>query len=281
MKEKCLYQISQIPDNERVLIISEGLHRIASHVETLNKTLSVLSNKENRRGYSILRQTCEEEAAKYLILIDYLRHSRRNIDSKHKFIEYFYNHFVRLLYADYYYTSPATWGEVKDYIEQQRPSLYLDGPMRIEWIFRNELLLKREQKIYVDYVEMDGNHRWIGPDEIEIYDTGEWEIKSNIINLVLAMEEICISDPHSLFTIESEWSSFILKDNTHWQDILKMNRLVINKIMTKVKKINNKMIKSTKLVNDNWSFPLINVDLKMKKIKENELKEIQNNWWPE
>ncbi len=128
---------------------------------------------------------------------------------------------------------------------------------------------------------MDGNQQWIGPDEIEMADIEEWELNSYIISLVLAMDVIGFSETDSLFIIESEWSEFTLTEQTHWQDILKMNKNIIGKIVNNRGVRTDEKIDSIKLVFDNWSFPLIDVELTTKNISENDLKEIQNNLSPE
>jgi len=125
--------------------------------------MNILKDNSDWRGYSLVQTLAEEEAGKYLILLDYVRYSNRDKGIADKHLRYFYDHFVRLLYAQLCQIRPATWGEILDWLERQRRSVFTDGPNDVDWVFRNELIQNREGALYVDYVDMDGESFWISP----------------------------------------------------------------------------------------------------------------------
>jgi hypothetical protein len=49
------------------------------------------------------------------------------------------------------------------YVDLLRRNYYLDGPNDVDWLFRNEIMAEREERLYVDYVETDDGDMWISP----------------------------------------------------------------------------------------------------------------------
>ena len=65
----------------------------------------------------------------------------------------------------------------------------MDGLLGVEWIFRNELIDKREREIYVDYIEMDNKDIWTSPKDYEDIDLKPWELRSDITYLIIFMQK--------------------------------------------------------------------------------------------
>ncbi|MDY6895129.1 MAG: hypothetical protein SVO01_06920 [Thermotogota bacterium] len=278
MKEKNLSYLCQINENDKREIISDGLNKIIENVFILLKSLERLSDESTVRGYRILENIIEEECSKYLILIDYLRIINNDENYRSKLIKYFYNHFTRLLYAEYCSIRPATYREVKEYIEKRRDSLYTDGYFGVEYIFRNDLLQKREQQMYVDLVEIEGENKWIGPDFYDQTSSYDYMISSSIIKLVLCMNECYFSDKNSLDIINNTWKKYEIKEDTHWKEIEYKNKETIDSI-----KENFEIEKENccSYIKKNWLFPLYQLDLSMKKINRKDLVERRENYNPD
>ena len=73
--------------------------------------------------------------------------------------------------------------------------------MDVDWIFRNEVLTTREQRLYVDYVEYDdGSRRWEGPAErAELYDVPYSLLARSsptVIHLVEALDAVGLLTMH-------------------------------------------------------------------------------------
>lgn len=280
MKVKYIKKLCQISIDERIKAISKGLDLLIENVISIKKSSNRIQKVETARGYKILRQISEEEAAKFLILIDYIRCSGKHSKWQSRQLEYFYDHFVRCLYLEYCVTRPATWKEVCDWVEMNRQSKYLNGPLGIEWIFRNRLIDKRECEIYVDYIEMDNKSKWRSPKEYEDIVFKPWELKSDITHLIILMWKCGFTKYEALKEIKDEWENFNLKSNTPWGEIKTKNLNTIEKLSAKgiiPEGINKNKINE---IVDRWYFPLYSLDLKEKEVNEKELKEIQRRWRP-
>lgn len=281
MKAKSLKVISEFDETKRNAVLSEGLYLIWENVESLIKSMETLSDQSTQRGYCVLRNLAEEEAAKYLIILDYLRLPEKNSTQRSRQLKHFYNHFSRLLYVSYCDIRPATWNEVCRFVEDERPSLYLDGPNDIDWIFRNRLIQKREQAMYVDFTGMDEDYHWIGPAELQLSGFVESKLQSHILKLVESMHRLGFAEVSSLEIIQETWKDLVLQPKTHWKEIEHLNETSIARILKAKEPINEKTTdKLIMWVQDHWYFPLGSLDLNEKKIKEKDLKEIRNSWYP-
>jgi len=161
-----------------------------------------------------------------------------------------------------------------------RKSRFLDGPLGVEWIFRNELIDKREREIYVDYIEMDNKNIWTSPKDYEDIDSKPWELKSDITSLIILMQKCGFTKYKALKEIKDEWEEFNLNPNTHWGEIRVKNLNTIERLSTKgiiSKEIDENEISE---ILDRWYFPLYSLDLKEKEVDEKDLKEIQRRWRP-
>ena len=105
------------------------------------------------RASEVMRGIAEEEAAKFLILMDYVRCP---LHSEHRaqVLKRFYGHVAKRVHAmACSYERIASFGELSNFVEDECRPLYLDGPNGIDWIFPNSIAAEREQRLYVDYVQ--------------------------------------------------------------------------------------------------------------------------------
>jgi AbiV family abortive infection protein len=164
MKVRSLSLIQQLKYPVQLAEISCGMETITENVFKLSACTNALRIDEYERGCRVLKYLMEEESAKVLILMDYVRLPLAEPEKSSRQLKYFYDHFVRCLYVETYNTlKPANWAEVCTWVRQETPSLYLDGPNDVDWIFRNDLIQQRETALYVDYVALDDDRRWYGP----------------------------------------------------------------------------------------------------------------------
>jgi hypothetical protein len=161
------------------------------------------------------------------------------------------------------------------WVEQQRPSLYLDGPNDVDWIFRNDMIQHREQAMYVDYVEMDSTPQWIGPEQIEVAGLEEWQIPSRIIELVLCMHRLRLFDAANLATIEKEWALESLDPSVEWKHVEAKNRNVLRAAASLIPNPTKKEMECAQIVADEWLFPLGGIELSQRTVDEEELRRRQ------
>lgn len=154
-RHKSLVQLSSQPLHTFTEVLSEGMALIAEHVSTLASGASLLAAMSSPRGAEVLRVVAEEEAAKYLILLDATRFDYKEQGDRSRQLKRFSDHLPKGIYVRSYRGSPATYGEIVRYADRLRDDLYLDGPNDIDWIFRNEILAERDERLYVDFVDSD------------------------------------------------------------------------------------------------------------------------------
>ncbi len=198
MHEKAIADLDQLPDRRFFEEVSTGLQHIVENVTSIESDARRLTDQRRQRGAWILRAVAEEEAAKYLILLDAVRCSRggRRLLAAH--LCRFNQHLAKGLYAKCAYLQSATFGELRKYIDQEREQYYLDGPNDIDWIFRNHILQHREESFYVDYVESDREHFWLSPQR---YDEPIYKYRPAVIRLVQDLHTVGFSSSAALALI--------------------------------------------------------------------------------
>lgn len=279
MDVRRLSTISNLPWAKRIVAISDGLKAIHRNIASLRDTMKILKDNSDWRGYSLVQTLAEEEAGKYLILLDYVRYTNRDKAMADKHLRYFYDHFVRLLYAQLCQIRPATWGEILDWLERQRRSVFTDGPNDVDWVFRNEIVQNREGALYVDYVDMDGEAFWISPTDRDWNMQGMPELADSlVIGLVERLEYVGTSSTCALKEINEEWADLRLEPSTHWQEIRSKNIATLKRVEA-CRGSEEEIPRSVALgIIDTWSFPLHGVDLEIIKVNRAELEEFRQNY---
>ena len=82
MKNRALKLIGQYRDDKLFDFLSEGLDHIFENVFLIETDAKQLAASEKFRGARILRLFAEEEAGKFLILLDIVRCKRSTVDFK-------------------------------------------------------------------------------------------------------------------------------------------------------------------------------------------------------
>lgn len=164
--------------------------------------------------------------------------------------------------------APADFAEVRRMVESMRPSLYLDGPSGVDWIFRNRLLANREEGLYVDYVHDDEGNRWLTPatsDEISFGGPSP-----AIRELVGSLERLgAMTEPGLAITAEA-WAQVKITDNTHWQEVVQVNHEVAAKLIGEGLG-KDATDADVKRVTGGWTFPLSDLDLSMIEVSRADL----------
>ncbi|MGM7670278.1 AbiV family abortive infection protein [Microbacterium sp. A93] len=277
MQARRLSSIVQVPKHDRFEILSEGLKMISENLSVLVSDIKELDERRRYRAAAVLRVFAEEEAAKVLIILDLARAGWSDAGVVQRTIRSFYNHLSRGLYVKAYEWAPADLAEVRRYIEQDRREFYLDGPMDVDWIFANEVVSGREERLYVDYVEdEDGEGRWVGPkDHSEIYEDPMFFRTpriSRIIRLVEHMSEIGLLATTGLEATRKVFDGVALEDSTRWGKLQDLNVQVIKRLsLSRCYTVSDH--EALLFVIEHWTFPLTGLDLTMKRIDPNQLKQ--------
>jgi AbiV family abortive infection protein len=280
MRTKAIKDLGQLSDTDFFHEVSIGLEHILNNALRLENDANILHNQKCPQGYRILRGMAEEEAAKFLILIDAVRCPRNPPEVFIKQLKRFNDHLAKGIYAEYFTWRPATFGEVVKYIEDMRREYYLDGPNDIDWIFRNRVLQGREETIYVDYAETDEGHSWIAPrPEIEFLLISSIIIEPEVLAVARAIKEIGCTNSQSLKLMADTWRPIKMAKDFHWQDLRQLNAGLLEKMKEAGLLIEQPQETYNKII-DNRLFPLYSVDLGIISVNRKELKEMQDRWAP-
>ena len=260
--------ILQLPVGARLDAISQGLELLVGRVESLGLDLAYLERGEHSRAWNVIAASSEEEAAKALILLDLVRMDPRDSKGASRQLSYFYSHLARLIYVEVAQISPADFAEVRSFVDLMRPSHYLDGPNDVDWIFRNQLLARREETLYVDYVEDEEGARWITPDA---RDDLIFSYSTPIQDLVLSLHRIGSTSRAGLQVIADAWRGQSIEDSTHWQEARALNRRIVEDLVKKGLSLPDASNEDADRVTDRWTFPLSGLDLAQLEVSMEEL----------
>jgi hypothetical protein len=171
---------------------------------------------------------------------------------------------------------PANLLELRRYTEKLRKAFYLDGPNGYDWIFRNDIIQAREQALYVDYVESDGEFTWWSPGGFHDDELFSRHYKiPNVIRLVTAMHNIGFSSPDALAVIAQVWRPMQWHDGSTYQELAQCIESTLDALDAKALLI--RTLPDIRLVLESWTFPLYDVDLSQVDVDMEQLKEVQDN----
>ncbi|WP_327038951.1 hypothetical protein [Micromonospora maris] len=276
-----LKSVLNLPEQRRFAVMAEGMDRLASSVAILAADAAALAGSRRHQSAAVLRCFADEEAAKILILLDVARAGWKDRTAVEDLLRWFYRHLARGLYVQAYDGRPADLAEVRRYVNGLRAEFYLDGPTGDDWIFRNEIMAGREERLYVDYAsDEDGIGRWTGPaDRAAMFDEPyRFPAPPSVaVQLVAAMYRIGLVSHAGLEATGKVWQGLTVDDTTHWTQMRPHNVAVVERLAAKgLIPDNEEGWHAARFVCDHWSFPLYSLDLDMEKVAIAELQRARN-----
>lgn len=275
MQTKAIGNLSQLSDDKLFAELEPGIELCWQNAKTILDHAQVLAANKHIRGANILQAVAEEEAAKILILFDVVRCPRR--PSSQRFsdqLKRFYDHLAKGIYVEHSRARPATFGEVLRWVETETKDYYLDGPNGFDWIFYNDILCKREERMYVDYVHNDNRQQWVGPDRFEFEPLFPDKCTSAVIGIA---SSLCESNYHryaALKSIASIWRVLEIDEGWSWNKLREWNLTTFATLSD-----NNLLAEASgqhkRTLVDEWPFPLYGCDLGKKMVKKKDLEELQ------
>lgn len=207
-----LSAICRMDEKERLAFLDEGLHVILASAEGFWTAAEALGDQP--READVLDGFAREEAAKILILLDLHRcpkaHKAERIGT---FVRWYYDHLARLLYAAAVGWRPVTKGELRSYIDRERRSHVVDGPVG-EWIMPAGPVVERERRLYADVERFDDhNLLWNVPRSWR--ERLQWAHirRPDILNLAVAMRNLGFFTAEGLRIMSDVWGGQSLNDD--------------------------------------------------------------------
>jgi len=284
VKPRAIKDLSQLNDAELFSEMSKGLRLCVGNSLRLWRDARRLRVSRRPQGFEILQLFVEEEAAKFHILLDAVRCPRQPADRFARQLGYFNHHLSKGLYAEYYnFAHPSGLAEVERYMDRERQTLYLDGANDVDWVFRNDILRRREESIYVDYVayvdSVRDEHHWHSPDPRLM---GLWLLSSRprVLDMALAIHSAGMTTPAALTRIADLWRASPMDDTVKWPALRELNVRTLN-ALEESKLLRVRPDSVYRCIANDWLFPLYPLDLGELKIDPEELREAQRNWSPD
>jgi AbiV family abortive infection protein len=284
MKTKAIKDLSQLSDKDLFEEIAEGLALVIENATRIEDDSIFLAESAHSRGCEILRSVAEEEAAKFLILLDAVRCDRSaNSDNFSRQLGYFNEHLAKLIYAESSSFRLANFGEIRELIESMREEYYLDGPEGVEWIFPNRIIHERQKKMYVDYIESDGKHNWTSPEPLRCFEKGNrifCKLPTDVLKLVNALNEAGCTKPDALRVIGFKWRPVKMTDDFPIYKLRELN-LETLEALEKNGLLGEQPQKVYTTIVNRWFFPLYSLNLRVEKVDQSSLRNIQKEWAPD
>lgn len=220
MRARAIAALNAHADDRFFQEIGSGLELIAQHASRLAEAAVRLAEDHQGRAMRVMELIASEEAAKYLVLLDAVRCPIHPPRRRVRQLKRFNNHLPKGIYAASVNARPAHFGELLGFIRSMRQAFYLDGPTGMDWIFRNEVRSRREEALYVDYVEAEMEHRWWAPHPVwDDPSMTRMHVVPRVVKLVEAMNIAGFHAVPSLRTIANMWRAFDPDPDTHTTEL--------------------------------------------------------------
>jgi hypothetical protein len=280
MEPRMVHLLAGVPDDKLIHEVARGLTLIFEHVSQLQSSIETLCEEKQPRGVAAVRTIADEEAAKYLILVDAIRCPRKAQRQRAEQLRRCNDHLSKGIYAYIAGMSPADLGEIRRIAKGLRQSYYLDGPTDYDWIFRNSIEEQRERTLYVDYVRTDEGADWEAPDvhDDRIFLYGD---PSGVVRIVQALTHAGIASVDGLRVVAEVWRNFVPEAETHWQEVAPRNRLTLEMLQERDLVGDAFTDRDAQVIVDEWTFPLHHEELSVIRVNLDELRRRQKEWVPD
>ena len=279
MRHRAIKDLSQLSDSDLFLQIAEGLNHIVKNAQEFYADSESLATQLRGPSSRVLRNIAEEEAAKYLILIDAIRCPRQSNNFSRQ-LGRFYCHLSRGIYAYAAIGQFSTFGELRNWVNEERESLFLNGPEGYDYIYRNRILDRRESMMYVDYeLHEDNEYIWSAPGH---HNEGLALSLRGVIPpslaTVLSLNKAGFATPQGLKLLADIWRPISIIDTITRSDLNVYIQRTYEEADSQALPGERDQITTTRL-SQYWQFPMYSLDMRLIEVSLNELRSQRNNQW--
>jgi len=275
VRPRATADLARLADEQLFSEVARGLALIANWIEDLERWADGLAGADAAGG-EVIRLIADEEAAKFLILVDAIRCPRREQKRLVAQLRRCHDHLAKGIYGEICSYSVGTYEELLSYVERLRKSHYLDGPNDADWIFRNELEARREQRLYVDYVENDDGHIWWEPnryDHLHLWPSST----SRVVEVVRALVRAGLGLRAGVAVVATEWRSFD-PVGASWGQLVERIDATLGALDERGCLFGEFGSRDHALLQDAWTFPLYRADLSRVEVSLDLLRDEQARW---
>ena len=279
MKLKAIQNLAQLTELELFKQLAEGMKLCYKNAKSILAEAECLAGQRRSRGAKILRQAANEEASKVLVLLDAVRCPQSKPELFSRQLKYFNDHLAKGIYVEVSQWRPANFSEVEKGVNNERKEFYLDGPYDVDWIFYNNILRRREEAIYVNYVENDGSHTWDDPVASAKPDSVDLNCKSQIVKVVRALSKTGFFTANAITEIAAHWRPIEIYPTMTWNKLRCLNSAMLKKLNERglLAKAHDRHYG---IITNELPFPMYPLDLRKERVEKASLQKIRDEWQP-
>ena len=288
--ERAIKELCKLADPDLFEEAAAGITRVLESVDELDAAARSLLEAGDRGRPSIygsfppevLRRLAEEEAAKALILLDAVRCPRANQQDRARTLGYFYDHVAKGIYAEACGWRAIEYSAVAERVDRERVEHHLDGPNGVDFIFPNEVTWRRESALYVDYVRDDSDEGgrgpcfWSSPEKTPLVSNST----PAVIEVARALHEVGVTAASALAVVAEVWRSAKLRPETSVHELMYLNRRILETLHDRGL-LAAAPDEVYQFVVCRWPFPLWPLDLRVRKVEKQQLREDRRSGWPQ
>lgn len=281
MRVRAIKDLSQLSDTAFFAKAAEGLGLVMANARRLYASAITLAEAKHYHGAAVLQALSEEEASKYLILMDSVRCPRKPAERFAAQLARFNDHLAKGLYARACVMRPATLGQLQEYLNHYREEFYLDGPNDVDWVFRNDIIRRREEALYVDYVAHDDGHTWFHPGIYYDSSMGFFSpMEPGALLIAGLLNDVGMSTVEALAMVADLWQSEAILPEMERTQLRELNYGTLERLDSSGLLQERSDTDYQQLI-DRWQFPIYSLDLSLLRIDIESLREKQRLWIPE
>lgn len=275
MQPRATARLAQLSDADFLVAVADGLRHIGSWIDDLERWANQLATGD-AAGADVLRVTADEEAGKFLILVDAVR-SPRTHKTWSRQLKRCHDHLAKGIYSEACDYRPPTYGDLLEYVRPLRFSHYLDGPNDVDWIFRNQIEARREERLYVDYVSTDEGEEWLVPNRDDHLSSSS--LPSAAVQTVGALRKAGTTSPEGLRVLADVWRPLTVEPAMRYSELTSAisETLAVLRDRGCADELGDG---DAAVLVDRWPFPLYSADLSLIDADLDALREQQRRWTP-
>lgn len=267
-----LRSLANMQPAQRWHVISEGLPLLLKSAEGLYKASQAI--KDNARACRILEGHASEEGAKILILLDYVRCPLGLSDHAQRTLWKFYDHGTRIIYADSCHWRPTDLNELREYVDRERRSHYLEG-FAGEYILPNSNIYLRESRLYADLTRhQDGSFIWNDPEDTFPYDS-PWTMPPAPINAARALSKVGAFTAEGLAIIHQVWAAQPFTGPEHAMRSNELIQATLKALIEAELPHADADDKDVRAIYGYWQMPMYAIETKTSEVSLEDLQEAQ------
>jgi len=263
-------RLCQLGERERLTFIAEGLPLILRSAQRAWDAAKQIRTSNGRES-AILEGVATEEAAKILILMDAVRCPAKLVPSKmNRFVDRFYDHLARLIYAEAVSWKPTNLAELRGYVDRARRGHYLEGHAG-EYIMPNSTIYRRESRLYVDVeAYQDEALTWTEPRDPYI-GLPFLSYPPPALRVAGAMERVGMFTPNGLKATSEIWGSLEYKEVEDHHDGAKLTEQMLKRLHAEGLMLDTAEDGDVGVLYHDWQIPMYNLEFSLIQVSLEEL----------